>query len=730
MQKVYLDYNASTPLARRVIEKMKPYLEKGFGNPSSAHWSGLESKQAIEKARQQLAEMLGCDSEEIIFTSGGSESNNLAIRGIANKYSGGHIITSEIEHPAVMNVCKYLEKKDFSVSYLPVNKNGIIQIEELEKTIRPDTKLITIMLANNEIGTIQPISEVCQIAQKYNIPVHTDAAQAAGKIKLNVSELEADLLSIAGHKMYAPKGVGALYIRSGIEIEPILMGADHERGLRPGTENVLEIVGLGEAAALFRNNGEKFIDEQKQVKQAFWKKLKSELPSIELNGDFEMSLPNTLNIHFSGLNANTLLSAIPEIAASAGAACHADNIAPSHVLKAIGLSDQESMECIRFSVARKTTREDIKYASQRIIKTNKSLRIISQVKKEDPDASKIKLTQYTHGLGCACKLKPQNLEQIINKIDNIADPNIVTGIIDSEDAAVYKINNNTAIISSVDFFTPIVDDAFDFGRIAAANALSDIYAMGGTPLFALNIAAFPENRLPLSVLENIIEGAQAVAKEAGITILGGHTIEDNEPKFGLVVIGTINPKGVLTNNRAQPDDTIILTKPLGLGIQTTAVKRNLLEQTKQTSIIEIMTTLNKQAAEIISNYPVNSCTDVTGFGLLGHLNEILAASQLNAELYHKSIPIINGTQELVRQNVIPGGTRANLNYIQDKVEWSGLSETKKLILTDAQTSGGLLLTIPEKFSKEIVNRLHVSNCSEAAIIGRIKSNLSTKITIE
>ncbi|MFA5729506.1 MAG: cysteine desulfurase family protein, partial [Candidatus Neomarinimicrobiota bacterium] len=254
MKPIYLDYNASTPLLPEVREAMLPWLKNGFGNPSSSHFYGQKSKQAIENARRQVADLLNCQPEEIIFTSGGSESNNLAVRGVAELHPGGHIITSIIEHPAVLEVCRYLENNNFKVTYLPVTADGLVEVSAVAAAIRPDTFLITIMLANNEIGTLQAVREIAEIAHAHGILVHTDAAQAVGKMPVDVHELGVDLLSVAGHKMYAPKGVGALYISTGVRITPLFHGAGHEHGLRPGTENVLEIVGLGQAAEVFRSN--------------------------------------------------------------------------------------------------------------------------------------------------------------------------------------------------------------------------------------------------------------------------------------------------------------------------------------------------------------------------------------------------------------------------------------------------------------------------------------------
>lgn len=254
MKPIYLDYNATTPILPEVAAAMQPFLSEFFGNPSSTHWYGVQTKKAVEKARKQVADLLGCQPDEVIFTSGGSESNNYAIKGVAHslRNRGNHIITSSIEHPAVIEVCNYLEQNGFKVTYLPVNSDGIVDLDSLAKSISSQTILITIMHANNEVGTIQPIAEIAEIAHMHDILLHSDAAQSVGKIATKVEELSVDLLSVAGHKLYAPKGIGALYIRRGIKLEKQIHGADHERNLRAGTENVLEIVGLGEACTIHR----------------------------------------------------------------------------------------------------------------------------------------------------------------------------------------------------------------------------------------------------------------------------------------------------------------------------------------------------------------------------------------------------------------------------------------------------------------------------------------------
>ncbi|MGA7878798.1 MAG: selenide, water dikinase SelD, partial [Desulfoferrobacter sp.] len=310
----------------------------------------------------------------------------------------------------------------------------------------------------------------------------------------------------------------------------------------------------------------------------------------------------------------------------------------------------------------------------------------------------VKLTRYTHGLGCACKLRPQLLEEVLKKIPVPVDKNILVGTDTSDDAAVYKLDENTAIVQTVDFFTPIVDDPYQFGVIAAVNSLSDIYAMGGKPLFALNIVGFPSNRLPIGVLEKILEGAQSVAQQANISIIGGHTVDDTEPKFGLTVTGVINPKEVITNRNAKPGDRLILTKPIGTGILATALKQGLLETNHSELLVKTMATLNSIAAEAMQEVGVNACTDVTGFGLLGHLLEMMAASHTTAEIQAGKVPLLPGVLQLATSGVVPGGTHDNLAYTSPLVEYDeAISNVRRLVLNDAQTSGGLLMSVsPEK----------------------------------
>ncbi len=732
MRPIYLDHNASTPLLREVIEAMTPYLRQGFGNPSSSHWYGQKSRAAVEKARDQVAALLNCHSEEIIFTSGGSESNNLAIRGIAEQYPGGHIITSAIEHPAVLAVCKYLENKGYDITYAPVDEFGIIDPEEIRSALRTNTMLITIMLANNEVGTLQPVADIAGMAQEHNIPLHTDAAQAVGKHEVDVQQLGIDLLSLAGHKMNASKGIGALYIRSGIQLAPLLHGAGHEKGLRPGTENVLEIVGLGQAAEVFHHHTKTHIKQQLQLREQLWEKLKRALPDIKLNGHPEKRLPNTANIYFPGVNANTLLSQTPLVAASAGAACHADAIEPSYVLQAMGFSNERALQSIRFSVGKTTQNAEIKIATEKIISAVKQLQRTEQPRFITTQTADIKLTQYTHGLGCACKIRPQTLEKVLQKMmqRSALTPDTV-GFETADDAAVYPLSPETILVATVDFFTPVVDDAFDFGRIAAANSLSDIYAMGAKPLFALNITAFPEERLPLAVLEQILAGAQEIAQKAGIAILGGHTVEDNEPKFGMAVIGTAHPEKLLKNSTAQAGDILVLTKPLGSGVLSTALKRGLLNKQQTGEIVSLMAELNAAAAEVAARYPCHACTDITGFGLVGHLLEMVKASQCSALINVGQVPVLSSVADFVRRRVIPGGTKANQKFTAPSVEWGkNITDTQKIILNDAQTSGGLLITLPAAEQKNFIRDLHQKGIPAAQVIGEIIPQKPPKITIK
>ncbi len=730
---IYLDYNATTPIDAEVAAAMRPYLEQYFGNPSSAHIYGTETRKAVEQARQQIAGLLHCHPEEIIFTSGGSESNNYAIKGAAYQLrdKGNHIITTTVEHPAVAEVCHFLESQGFEVTYLAVDDTGMVDPSDLEKAIKPSTILISVMHANNEVGTIQPVEIIGEIAHRHNILFHVDAAQSVGKIETDVNKMNVDLLSVAGHKLYAPKGIGALFIRRGVKLQKLIHGADHEQNLRAGTENVLEIAGLGKAAEIALRDLEKNSRNMQKTRDLLHQGISENLPEVKLNGHPEMRLPNTLSLSFPGVEANTLLSELTGVAASAGAACHADNIDLSPVLTAMKIPVEYAMGTIRFSTGRHTTEAEIEKAVQLITgAVNKLKPREAGMQPVETGGGEIRLTRFTHGLGCACKIRPQYLEKVLQDLPKVMDKNVLVGPDTSDDAAVYKINGETALVQTLDFFTPVVDDPYYFGAIAAANALSDVYAMGARPLFALNIVGFPDARLPMQVLKDILRGASDKAAEAGIFVLGGHTVEDTEPKFGMVVTGSVHPEKYLTNAGAQPGDVLVLTKPIGTGIIATAVKNGLAEKNTARAALEVMAALNDKAAAVMQDFSVHACTDVTGFGLMGHLKEMVEASGITAEVDAEKVPLIPGTRELAVSGSIPGGTRNNLAFVKNRVEYDDrLTEVTKLILCDAQTSGGLLIAMPENDAYEYVAAFNEKYGIEAAVIGRIteKSNGSIRV---
>jgi len=735
---IYLDYNATTPVAREVADAMAPYLYDHFGNPSSSHPYGATTKRAVEAARAQVAGLVGCEPGELVFTSGGTESNNYAITGVAlaRRDRGDHIVTSAVEHPAVAEVCAWLEGQGFKVTVLPVDAEGLVDPADLERVITPRTLLVTVMHANNEVGTIQPIAELAAIAHARGALVHTDAAQSAGKIPVQVAELGVDLLTIAGHKLYAPKGVGALYVRDGVDLHRLLHGASHEAGRRPGTENVLEIVGLGRACELVARdlepNGRQFRTMRDRLHEGLVTGLGD--GEVRLNGHPDRRLPNTLSVSFRGVDAGTLLAEIGEqVAASAGAACHADGVDVSSVLEAMKLPVEWAMGTVRFSVGRGTTADDVDRAVRVVTEAVQRLRPRGGSTPEvaATAAGAVKLTHFTHGLGCACKLRPQDLEAVLAAMPPVDDPAVLVGIETADDAAVYQLDDDTALVQTVDFFTPIVDDPYWFGAISAANSLSDLYAMGARPLFALNIVGFPSSRLPMQVLETILRGARDKAAEAGIAIIGGHTVEDTEPKFGLAVTGVVRPDQVLRNSGAQPGDALVLTKPLGVGIVSTALKRGLADEAAAHQARELMATLNRAAAEAVAEVGAHACTDVTGFGLLGHLGEMATGSRVDVRLLAQAVPTLPAARELAAADVVPGGTLSNLDYVSGRVTFApGVSRVVQLLLADAQTSGGLLVSLPSDRADALLGALRARGVAEARSVGRVTGPGTGRITVE
>lgn len=360
MPRIYLDYNASTPIASEVLDAMRPLLDDAYGNPSSGHWAGKLAREAVERGRGQVASLLGCASDEVVFTSGGSEANNHALNGVAFalREKGNHIVTSTVEHPATLVPCEYLAKQGFAITHVPVDRFGQVDPDDVRRALTPSTILVSIMHANNEVGTIQPIEKISRIARDRGILLHTDVAQSVGKLPTKVDDLGVDLLSIAGHKLYAPKGVGALYIRRGTPIEPLIHGAGHEAGRRAGTESALMTAALGAAAELAAD----LVPMQRirGLRDQFWQQLTAAFGNrVVLNGHPEDRLPNTLNVSFIGLVGGEILAGLHGVAASTGSACHSGRIELSPVLRAMGVAPEIGMGAIRFSLGRGTTKEEI-----------------------------------------------------------------------------------------------------------------------------------------------------------------------------------------------------------------------------------------------------------------------------------------------------------------------------------------------------------------------------------
>lgn len=720
---VYLDYNATTPVDPEVAEAMLPFLTQRFGNPSSGHPYGVEARAAVEAARRQVAALLGARPEELVFTSGGTEGSNTVIQGVARllRGKGRHVVTSAIEHPAVLEPCALLEEDGWSVTRVRVGGEGRVDPADVAAAITDGTVLVTVMHANNEVGTIQEIAEIARLAHERGVLVHTDAAQSVGKVPVDVAALGVDFLTLAGHKLYAPKGVGALWIRSGLALPPLLRGASHEAGRRAGTENVLEIVGLGKACEVAQRRLAADARRFEELRERLAEALVREAAGLRRNSPRQRCLPNTLSVSFPGVDASALLAEVGEkVAASAGAACHAAGVEISSVLRAMGIPEEDAMGTVRFSVGRGTTPAMVDEAARVVGEAVRRMRPEGAPAPVAERPGEVRLTRFTHGMGCACKLRPQDLEQVLRSLPKGTDPAVLVGPERSDDAAVYRLSDELALVTTVDFFTPIVDDPFDFGAVSAANSLSDVWAMGGRPLFALSIVAFPSRRLPLSVLERILAGAAEVAREAGIEIVGGHTVDDTEPKFGLAVTGVVRPDQVVTNAGARPGDALVLTKPIGTGILATAVKRGLAGDDATRRLVTTMRTLNRGAAEAMVEVGASAATDVTGFGLLGHLREMAAASGVDAEVEAASVPLLPGVRDLAAADGAPGGSLENLDHVAPHVDFApGLSRVDRLLLADAQTSGGLLIAVPEERSVALLATLAARGVADARRVGRI-----------
>ena len=381
MKKIYLDHNATTPVHPEVLEAMLPYFKEKFGNASSIHGFGREAKVALEDAREKVAEVIGVSSSEIFFTSGGTEADNLAVKGVAfaNRKKGKHIVTSKIEHHAILESCKFLEKEGFEVTYLPVDFQGLVDPEELSKAIRNDTTLVSIMYANNEVGIIQPIEELCKIAKKKGVYFHTDAVQAVGKAPIELKKLDVDMLSMSGHKIYGPKGVGALFIRKGVRITTLSHGGHHERSRRAGTENVAGIVGFAKTLGLVVGEMKNQNTHLKNLTEAFYKKLIESIPDVILNGDLNRRIPNTLNLSFKGVEGESVILSLDMkgVAVASGSACTSGTLEPSHVLSAMGVDPAIAQGAIRFSFGRDNTMEDVEYVADLLPEIVQRLRSMS-----------------------------------------------------------------------------------------------------------------------------------------------------------------------------------------------------------------------------------------------------------------------------------------------------------------------------------------------------------------
>jgi cysteine desulfurase len=373
---IYLDHNATTPVDPGVMEAMLPHMKEGFGNPSSPYELGVEARRAVEGARAEVAALIGCETQEAVFTSGGTESNNMVLKGLIDlkRPEKFHMITSSIEHPAILNPALFLMELGAEVTFLPVDRTGRVDTGAVKEAIRPETALISIMLANNETGTLQPVREIAAIAAEKGIPVHTDAAQAMGKIRVDVNDLGVDFLTVAGHKLYAPKGVGALFMREGSELTPLIHGAAQESGKRAGTENVILAAGLGAACRICRERLDRDMLDMTKMRDRLQELLFEDLEGIVLNGHPDERLPNTLNISVPGVEGGLILEGIPRLMASTGAACHDRTVRLSHVLSAMGVPPETGMGALRLTVGRLNRMEQMEEAAQLMVKQVKRMK--------------------------------------------------------------------------------------------------------------------------------------------------------------------------------------------------------------------------------------------------------------------------------------------------------------------------------------------------------------------
>ena len=370
---IYLDHNATTPLLPEVVDAMLPYLREHFGNPSSGHVYGIRARNAVARAREQVAAALGCDADEVLFTSGGTEANNLAIRGVLESVERVRVVTSSVEHPATARQCAWLDAHGHPVTRIGVDREGRARLDEAREAIDRDTAVVTVMHSNNETGVLQPLAELTRLAHAAGARIHTDAAQSVGKVPVRVRDLGVDLASVAGHKLYAPKGVGALYVKGGTPLAPLVIGASHERGLRPGTENVASIVGLGVAIEVVTRDLEVTAARIRALRDLLWDRLASDVPGLALNGHRDLRLPNTLNVRFPRASGTAILEGAPEVAASTGSACHEGHESASAVILAMGIEPEEAVGSVRLTLGRGTTENDVVRAAEALVRSWKRL---------------------------------------------------------------------------------------------------------------------------------------------------------------------------------------------------------------------------------------------------------------------------------------------------------------------------------------------------------------------
>ena len=370
---IYLDHNATTPLLPEVVDAMLPYLREHFGNPSSGHVYGIRARNAVARAREQVAAALGCDADEVLFTSGGTEANNLAIRGVLESVERVRVVTSSVEHPATARQCAWLDAHGHPVTRIGVDREGRARLDEAREAIDRDTAVVTVMHSNNETGVLQPLAELTRLAHAAGARIHTDAAQSVGKVPVRVRDLGVDLASVAGHKLYAPKGVGALYVKGGTPLAPLVIGASHERGLRPGTENVASIVGLGVAIEVVTRDLEVTAARIRALRDLLWDRLESDVPGLALNGHRDLRLPNTLNVRFPRASGTAILEGAPEVAASTGSACHEGHESASAVILAMGIEPEEAVGSVRLTLGRGTTEDDVVRAAEALVRSWKRL---------------------------------------------------------------------------------------------------------------------------------------------------------------------------------------------------------------------------------------------------------------------------------------------------------------------------------------------------------------------